>query len=181
MAFRSDLERVGGRKKNPSVESLIQMSELYGVSVDFLLGLPEARYHRADMLQPIPPEALPAFHDTPVFSSRYGWAMVNAIEGELLFASGSSVAGRCIRSVCSASGLCNTRRGSIHAVEKGRAYRVRLCMGRANLHGRRCGMSFAAGIILKDALRKTRWGSASTLIFTAQNGLPLQTDRGIYE
>lgn len=42
----------------------------------------------ADMLQPIPPEALPAFHDTPVFSSRYGWAMVNAIEGELLFASG---------------------------------------------------------------------------------------------
>ena len=40
------------------------------------------------MLQPIPPEALPAFHDTPVFSSRYGWAMVNAIEGELLFASG---------------------------------------------------------------------------------------------
>ena len=77
-----------GERKNPSVESLIQMSELYGVSVDFLLGLPEARYHRADMLQPIPPEALPAFHDTPVFSSRYGWAMVNAIEGELLFASG---------------------------------------------------------------------------------------------
>ena len=50
-----------GERKNPSVES---------------------------MLQPIPPEALPAFHDTPVFSSRYGWAMVNAIEGELLFASG---------------------------------------------------------------------------------------------
>lgn len=77
-----------GERKNPSVESLIQMSERYGVSVDFLLGLPEARYHRADMLQPIPPEALLAFHDTPVFSSRYGWAMVNAIEGELFFASG---------------------------------------------------------------------------------------------
>ena len=27
-------------------------------------------------------------NETPVFSSRYGWAMVNAIEGELLFASG---------------------------------------------------------------------------------------------
>ena len=72
----------------PDVYILSQIAELYGVSVDFLLGLPEARYHRADMLQPIPPEALPAFHDTPVFSSRYGWAMVNAIEGELLFASG---------------------------------------------------------------------------------------------
>ena len=47
--------------------------------------------------------------------------------------------------------------------------------------GTPCGMSFAAGIILKDALWKTRWGSASTLIFTAQNGLPLQTDREIYE
>ena len=48
----------------------------------------------------------------------------------------ASVAGRYSRSVCSASGLCNTRRGSNHAVEKGRAYRVRLRMGRANLHGR---------------------------------------------
>ena len=53
----------------PDVYILSQIAELYGVSVDFLLGLPEARYHRADMLQPIPPEALPAFHDTPVFSS----------------------------------------------------------------------------------------------------------------
>ena len=52
------------------------------------MSLQRFLYHRADMLQPIPPEALPAFHDTPVFSSRYGWAMVNAIEGELLFASG---------------------------------------------------------------------------------------------
>jgi transcriptional regulator with XRE-family HTH domain len=77
-----------GERKNPSVDSLIQMSELYGVSVDFLLGLSEEQYHRADLLQPILPEALPAFHETPVFSSRYGWAMVDAIVGELLFASG---------------------------------------------------------------------------------------------
>lgn len=77
-----------GERKNPSVDSLIQMSELYGVSVDFLLGLSEEQYHRADLLQPIPPESLPAFDETPVFSSRYGWAMVDAIARELLFASG---------------------------------------------------------------------------------------------
>ena len=77
-----------GERKNPSIDSLIQMSELYGVSVDFLLGLPEAQYHRADLLQPIPPKALPAFHETPVFSRQYGWAMVDAIAGELLFAGG---------------------------------------------------------------------------------------------
>ena len=40
-----------GERKNPSVESLIQMSELYGVSVDFLLGLPEARYHREEQAE----------------------------------------------------------------------------------------------------------------------------------
>ena len=62
-----------GERKNPSVESLIQMSELYGVSVDFLLGLPEARYHRADMLQPIPPEALPAPGDCPFRPEAVRW------------------------------------------------------------------------------------------------------------
>lgn len=77
-----------GERKNPSVDSLIQMSELYGVSVDYLLGLPEERYHRADLLQPIPTAALPVFHESPVFSNRYGWAMVDAIEGMLHFAGG---------------------------------------------------------------------------------------------
>ena len=78
-----------GERKNPSVDSLIRMSELYEVSVDFLLGLPESRYHRADLLQPIPIEALPAFHDSPVFSPDHGWAMVNAEERVLRFADGS--------------------------------------------------------------------------------------------
>ena len=77
-----------GERKNSSVDSLIRMSELYGVSVDYLPGLPEARYHRADLIQPVPVEILPVFHEMPVFSNRYGRAMVDAIEGELLFANG---------------------------------------------------------------------------------------------
>ena len=80
-----------GERKNPSVDSLIQMSELYGVSVDYLLGLPEERYHRADLLQPVPTAALPVFHESPVFSNRYGWAMVDAIEGMLHFAGGVTI------------------------------------------------------------------------------------------
>lgn len=79
-----------GERKNPSVDSLIRMSELYDVSVDFLLGLPAERYHRADLLQPIPVEILPVFHETPVFSIYRGWAMVDAIEGVLHFADGAS-------------------------------------------------------------------------------------------
>lgn len=70
------------------MDSLIQMSEFYGVSVDYLLGLPEERYHRADLLKPIPVEILPVFHESPVFSSQYGWAMVDSIEGMLHFANG---------------------------------------------------------------------------------------------
>lgn len=79
-----------GERKNPSVDSLIRMSELYGVSVDYLLGLPAERYHRADLLQPIPVEILPIFHETPVFSIDHGWAMVDAIEGVLHFANGAT-------------------------------------------------------------------------------------------
>lgn len=79
-----------GERKNPSVDSLIRMSGLYGVSVDYLLGLPAERYHRADLLQPIPVEILPLFHETPVFSIDRGWAMVDAIEGVLHFADGAT-------------------------------------------------------------------------------------------
>ncbi len=79
-----------GERKNPSVDSLIRMSELYGVSVDYLLGLPAERYHRADLLQPIPVEIIPIFHETPVFSIDRGWAMVDAIEGVLHFANGAT-------------------------------------------------------------------------------------------
>ena len=79
-----------GERKNPSVDSLIRMSELYGVSVDYLLGLPAERYHRADLLQPIPVEIIPIFHETPVFSIDRGWAMVDAIEGVLHFADGAT-------------------------------------------------------------------------------------------
>lgn len=146
------------------------------------MSLQRFLYHRADMLQPILPEALPAFHDTPVFSSRYGWAMVNAIEGELLFASGMRL------SLADAA--------EVYVLPPAFATpgaAVTMPLRRDELTGydcvwvepismdAPCEMSFAAGIILKDALRKTRWGSASILIFTVQSGSPLQMDREIYE
>lgn len=72
-------------------QKVIQSLDM-GESSDLLL-LANDSYdvpHRsqADLLQPIPPEALPVFHETPVFSSRYGWVMVDAIAGELLLAGG---------------------------------------------------------------------------------------------
>lgn len=78
-----------GERKNPSVDALIRMSEYYGVTVDFLLGLISEGDPRVDILRPISPETLPALHETPVYVPKYSWAFVNAIERQLCFADGS--------------------------------------------------------------------------------------------
>lgn len=77
-----------GGRKNPSIDSLIRMSEYYGVSVDFLLGLEQERDPRRDLMQPISLRSLPALHETPVFSPLHGWAFVDVAEQQLRFAGG---------------------------------------------------------------------------------------------
>lgn len=74
-------------RKNPSVESLIRMADFYGVTTDFLLGRTQQMDSFSNHLQPIPREALPAHHGTPVYAD--GWAFVDAVEHELRFADGS--------------------------------------------------------------------------------------------
>lgn len=76
-------------RKNPSIDGLIRMSEYYGVTVDFLLGLTNESDPRMELLRSIPAETLPALHETPVYVSGRGWAFVNAIERQLCFADGS--------------------------------------------------------------------------------------------
>lgn len=78
-------------RKNPTIDNLIRMSEYYGVTVDFLLGLTSENDPRMDMLQPVQQETLPAYHATPVYSSERGWAFVDAIEKHLRFADGSNL------------------------------------------------------------------------------------------
>lgn len=62
------------------------MVDLYGVTTDYLLGRTEQ--NGLSSTEPITLEALPIFHGKPVWSAKYGWLLVNAIEQILLQPSG---------------------------------------------------------------------------------------------
>ena len=58
-----------GERKSPSIDSLENMADLYGVTTDFLLGRSDTQ--RMDSKNPIPLQAMPAFHGRPVWSASY--------------------------------------------------------------------------------------------------------------
>lgn len=68
-------------RKSPSIESLEAMANLYQVSTDYLLGrgVPDV-----SSSLPLPYELLRLYHGKPVWSSDYGWMLVNAAKDELL-------------------------------------------------------------------------------------------------
>lgn len=74
-------------KKSPPYESLIELAQLYNVSIDYLLGndMPAT----VSALTPITKESIILHHGRPVWVERYGWALVNSVEGTLVFADGS--------------------------------------------------------------------------------------------
>lgn len=76
-------------RKSPSIEGLENMADLYGYTTDYLLG--RAEDDTPSPNQPIPAAALPAFHGKPVWSSEYGWMLVNMAERMLLCADGSKI------------------------------------------------------------------------------------------
>lgn len=168
-----------GERKNPSVDSLIRMSGLYGVSVDYLLGLPAERYHRADLLQPIPVEILPLFHETPVFSIDRGWAMVDAIEGVLHFADGAlsrSQKWLILATYCRRRMSFPVRSRRNPCAEMNWRPTI-LCGSNPFRWTRICVWSSEDGIMYKHDSLRTKWGSVSILISMIPNGWHLQTDR----
>ena len=78
-----------GERKSPSIDSLENMANLYGVTTDFLLGRSDTQ--RTDSKNPIPLQALPAFHGRPVWSATYGWLLVNAADKLLTFPDGHTL------------------------------------------------------------------------------------------
>ncbi len=78
-----------GERKSPSVEGLEKMADLYGVSTDYLLGRSEQQ--TVDWPASIPTKSLPVFHGKPVWSAKYGWLLVNAIDKVLLFPDGRTM------------------------------------------------------------------------------------------
>ncbi len=78
-----------GERKSPSVEGLEKMADLYGVSTDYLLGRSEQQ--TVDWPASIPTKSLPVFHGKSVWSAKYGWLLVNAIDKVLLFPDGRTM------------------------------------------------------------------------------------------
>lgn len=75
-------------RRQLTLERLIQLSGILGVSVTYLLGLDE----RISLTEPTSATALPILHRTPVWTQSRGWALVNAIAGTLVFTDKSEVA-----------------------------------------------------------------------------------------
>lgn len=76
-------------RKAAPVEAVIKMAELYGVTVDYLLG-------REDMMTPNPQEPLPLqnlmiYDGKPVWSAKHGWLLVNAMHQQLVSSNGNTI------------------------------------------------------------------------------------------
>ena len=78
-----------GERKSPSIDGLENMADLYGVTTDFLLG--RSDQHSASPTAPVSPASLPVFHGKPLWSKKYGWVLVNAIDHVLMLPNGQTV------------------------------------------------------------------------------------------
>lgn len=77
-----------GERKSPSIDALEKISELYGVSTDFLLGRSEAEYSPTPS-QPLSLEQLHLMNGKPVWSSAHGWMLVDSTCRHLILSDGS--------------------------------------------------------------------------------------------
>lgn len=75
-------------RKTPSIESLEAMADLYQVTTDYLLGRVDA--NTATSL-PLPHDLLKIYHGKPVWSSDYGWVLVDSVRNVLVRLDGSMV------------------------------------------------------------------------------------------
>ena len=77
-------------KKSPTVENLIGMAELYGVTTDYLLG--RASEPQSDLgSRALTAEELRVRNGQPVWSERHGWLLVDAGAGFLLRSDGAKL------------------------------------------------------------------------------------------
>lgn len=76
-------------RKAAPIEAIIKMADIYGVTVDYLLG-------RDDVMTPVPNEpisqqVLMIYNGKPVWSEKYGWLLVRSADQQLLSYDGSTI------------------------------------------------------------------------------------------
>ena len=86
---RATLNAWEGERKNPSIEALEAMADLYGVTTDYLLG----RTSSSDEFpkQAISAQQLFTMNGKPVWSATYGWMLVHASSHSLLSSDGATI------------------------------------------------------------------------------------------
>ena len=75
-------------KKSPTLDNLIGMAELYGVTTDYLLGRSNEP-HGNSGTRALAPEELRIRNGLPVWSDRHGWLLVDAAASCLLRSDGT--------------------------------------------------------------------------------------------
>ena len=75
-------------RKAPSIESLEAMADLYQVTTDYLLGRENPS---ATASLPLSQDVLKIYHSKPVWSSDYGWVLVDSVRTVFVRLDGSQV------------------------------------------------------------------------------------------
>lgn len=75
-------------RKAPSIESLEAMADLYQVTTDYLLGRENPS---ATASLPLSQDVLKIYHSKPVWSSDYGWVLVDSVRTVFVRLDGSTI------------------------------------------------------------------------------------------
>lgn len=78
-------------RRIPSVETIMKLADLYGVSVDYLLGRTGNEKPFCDISKKVSITMLPFLHEHPVFINNQRWGLVDAINERIRFVDGSEL------------------------------------------------------------------------------------------
>ena len=79
-------------RRVPSVEALEKLADLYGVSVDYLLGRTDQMNPFKEVSESVDPHMLQFLHECPVYVNRSRWGLVDAVNHKICFTDGSELA-----------------------------------------------------------------------------------------
>ena len=78
-------------KKVPGTETLCKLADLYGVTIDYLLGRSSDTGITYTPVEIVDASTLPALHGKPVWASGFDWGIVNSIQKHVVFMEGITV------------------------------------------------------------------------------------------
>lgn len=78
-------------KKFPSTETLCKLADLYGVSLDYLVGRESEDPGMPVQTDLIPLETLPFMHGKPVWDEDRGWGIINSALDYVIFMDGTKL------------------------------------------------------------------------------------------